>query len=174
MTAPRDRHAGRDFLLAALDAMAAGLRGLHWHGGPPRSIALGWATVELERLSAEFESSGVVTGPFVPSSPDPILGAACRQAGIAGSPVRLIVCEPTTEGRLAASLARLGEGPVAGWFVVDPAGPGEGTGLGEAARGAGIGASSIAEGPLGSEVLVLGGPIAGPHILLVRSPGALP
>ena len=68
---------------------------------------IGWSTVDLER--AERELLGIrIRGRVHPTR---------SSARAVGSPpeslaVPLVLLEPATEGRLAASLARLGEGPV--------------------------------------------------------------
>lgn len=65
-------------------------------------IGLCWATVDLERTVDD------VPLPFVPAARDPFLGGTAVGAHI-GS-VALLVEEPSTEGKLAAFLARNGEG----------------------------------------------------------------
>ena len=117
-------------------------------------IALGWATVDLDRMERSFAElypgSGVATTEL---GVDELLGAYCRllRPGIVGVPA-LVLLEPSTEGRLAASLARHGEGPMAIWLE----GP---TGT--------VRRSIAAAGPFGTEVLLLDGPIHGPHRLVV-------
>jgi hypothetical protein len=70
---------------------------------PPRLVAVGWATVDLERT---LEDLGIaVAGPEVE---EPSLGARARLVGVAATTI--VVLEPSTEGRLAAALARRGEG----------------------------------------------------------------
>ena len=81
---------------------------------------------------------------------------ACRASTI-------VLLEPTTEGRIAGSLVRDGEGPCA--LYVHPAG-----GLDpwlERARERGVGTSAVEAGPFGRAVLVAGSPVAGPHLLIV-------
>jgi hypothetical protein len=72
----------------------------------PRLAALGWATVDAERLAAQL-------GKPLTDEPqaDPALGATGYRVASANLP--LVLLEPVTEGRMAAALARLGEGPVA-------------------------------------------------------------
>lgn len=82
-------------------------------GAPVTAIL--WATVELDR--AERELGAILGAPLAarPAPRDDALGAAVRVArpfGQAPEPVLLLV-EPDTEGRLAALLARHGEGIVA-------------------------------------------------------------
>lgn len=72
----------------------------------PRLAALGWATVDAERFAAALGK------PLLAEvRDDPALGATAY--GIASATLPLVLLEPATEGRIAAALARLGEGPVA-------------------------------------------------------------
>jgi hypothetical protein len=73
------------------------------HGGRPPLIAVGWGTVDLERATAALTNLDLR-----PAPPDLSLGARAR-LGYPG-PIGLVVLEPLTEGRLAAFLARHGEG----------------------------------------------------------------
>ena len=86
-------------------------------------IGVGWATVELDRAEAELAEwlAGGAGGPGRrrrrPASSAP--GRGCRVAdGLPGE--QIVLLEPTTEGRLAASLVRDGEGPCA--LYLRPAG----------------------------------------------------
>ncbi len=131
-------------------------------------LGVGWATVELDRAQAEFG------GDFEAAADDLILNAWCRIAGVAvaGRAVvgpaadvgpRLVLMEPSTEGRLAAMLARHGEGPLIVWLEA---------GLANAVQRP---LSRLSPGPFGPERLVLGGPFWGPHMLLVEAwPGTIP
>ncbi|HET9521214.1 MAG TPA: hypothetical protein VFO73_09235, partial [Candidatus Limnocylindrales bacterium] len=115
-----------------------------------------WATVDLDRALRELGAPGERL------ADDPLLGAAIRLVRREGGPT-IALAEPITEGRLAASLARFGEGS-AGRYVVAR------DGLVGAARELarrGVRLSRPAEGPFGLSVLVLGGPVAGPHLVLV-------
>jgi hypothetical protein len=107
---------------------ADGLEGLSFTGGPspipallptrlrpgeprppsaaPGIVAIGVATVDVARLALEL---------FDDPAPADVLEPVLAARGLAarsGEP-RLIVLEPAAEGRLAAALARYGEGPVA-------------------------------------------------------------
>jgi hypothetical protein len=78
-----------------------------------------------------------------------------------------VLLEPSTEGRVAASLARDGEGPCA--LYLAPA-----AGLDawvEAALERGVTVSARREGPFGAQVLLASGP-SGPHVVVTegRSP----
>ena len=68
----------------------------------PRLVAVGWATVDLERT---LDDLGLDAGPVVD---EPLLGARACRIDLEG--MAIVVLEPTTEGRLAAALARRGEG----------------------------------------------------------------
>ncbi len=81
------------------------------------SIAVGWATVELDRAASGLATDlGIVAAAFLPAADSVVLGARCRVAyGILPDGQPLAILEPLTEGRLAAFLARFGEGPAATW-----------------------------------------------------------
>jgi hypothetical protein len=133
---------------------------------PVRVLGLGWATVELERAAHDLARRLPVSAPYDEAPADALLGAACLVgapvplAGGTIDPVRIVLLEPTTEGRLAASLARRGEAPAALWLLDDdrPEVP----------------LSRPGGGPFGAERLLLGGPIDGPHVLVVTGrPGTI-
>jgi hypothetical protein len=121
-------------------------------------FALGWATVELDRAERDLIDGldGSVDGAR-DLADDILLGARCRilPAARPGDP-SIVLLEPFTEGRLAATLARHGEGPAAVWLRTDP------SALATPAR-----RSTPAEGPFGLEVLLLDGAVSGPHRLIV-------
>ena len=82
----------------------------------PSLLALGWATVELDRATASWRSRPALERRPVRTAPDdepwaPSLVASTSADGA------LLVLEPRTEGRLAAALARHGEGPVAAYLA---------------------------------------------------------
>lgn len=89
--------------LTGLATLVAGLDGLS-RSGPPRLLAVGWATVDLERTVADLARPGP-TGTVVD---EPLLGA--RAVRVALGPTDVLVLEPAAEGRLAAALTRRGEG----------------------------------------------------------------
>lgn len=129
-----------------------------------RPIALGWATVELDRAAADLASELALPPARFENAAETIaLGARCRVAhAVLTGGASLVLLEPATEGRLAASLARLGEGPAAVWLAVtDPAAAADALGAD------GVATSVERAGPFGPERLVLDGPIHGPHRLLV-------
>lgn len=127
-------------------------------GTDPDLVAVIWATVDIDRVVAGI---GLASAEL---ADDPLLGAAVRLVRPPDSePIALL--EPRTEGLIAATLARAGEGP-AGRYVAAPAGL---LGIGERAAAAGVTLSRVEAGPFGPSVLVLGAP-AGPHLVLVDRP----
>jgi hypothetical protein len=133
-------------------------------------IALGWATVELDRAAVELGTElGTPADRFQDAPGTAMLGARCRMArGILPDGTFLVLLEPATEGRLAGSLARSGEGPVSVWLAVvdlDSALA--------ALRTAGIGTSAEHDGPFRAERLIMDGPIHGPYRILVELAGTI-
>ncbi len=122
------------------------------------ALAVGWATVELDRAARELAHLLASGATFVEAPSSDILGARCRIGSAAQTPgLRIVLLEPETEGRLAATLARTGEGWRATWILDPDAGP----------RPRHV--SGARPGPLGRERLLLGGPVAGPYRLLVEA-----
>ena len=76
-------------------------------------VAWGWATVDRERAALDFAPLCFRAAPD-----EEALGASTSRTTLSDSTV-LVLLEPSTEGRLAAALARHGEGPVAVWLA-DP------------------------------------------------------
>lgn len=137
---------------------------------PLRLAGLGWATVELDRAADELDMwLGEAPDHDAPDASDPLLGARARVRGAGGLPGDAVVLlEPSTEGRLAASLARDGEGPAV--LYLRPA-----AGLrawAADARSRGVTLSARRVGPLGGSVLVVAGPVAGPHLVFVDTHAA--
>jgi hypothetical protein len=88
-----------------------GSRGLEVPEDAPL-VGLGWGTVDLDRAADELATEAGLDGALVrPAPEDAALGASARRLDLADGP--LLLLEPRTEGRLAAALARHGEGPVA-------------------------------------------------------------
>jgi hypothetical protein len=127
--------------------------------GQPEVLAVIWATVDTERVLAEVGLPGVE----LPD--DPQLGASVKLVRPPdGQPIALL--EPRTEGRIAATLARAGEGP-AGRYVVAS------DGLASVKLRAATEEQSLSpeyDGPFGRSVLVTDGPATGPHVVLVERP----
>ena len=124
-------------------------------GVPRQAVAAIHGTVDLERALDDLRLPPSTVERAVR---DDILGARAvvieRQPGMT-----VAVAEPTTEGRLAAALARQGEGQV-GEYVAVPALDSLDD-VRRRARELGIPLSSPASGPFGVGVLVRGGPIGG-------------
>jgi hypothetical protein len=124
---------------------------------------LGWATVDTERAATDFVQALDLTGTATSTDRDRLVGGYAhelRDERLPGG--RLVILEPSTEGRLAASLARDGEGPAVLYLgAVD----GLDAWLVEA-RKLGVIVSRPEAGPVGRSVLVLGGAAAGPHLVV--------
>jgi hypothetical protein len=139
------------------------IEGLLPAGSRVEVVAVIWATVDLDRLIAEM---GL---PAEELPVDTLLGAAVRLVRPAAADA-IALLEPTTEGRLAATLAKSGEGP-AGHYVRAT----DGLPMVVArATAIGIGMKRANNGPFGPSGLVLGGPVVGPHLVIVdRSAGTI-
>ena len=133
---------------------------------PLRLAGLGWATVELDRAADELGmwlGRGARPGRAGRASTRcSARGARLRDAGgLPGDAVLLL--EPSTEGRLAASLARDGEGPAALYLR-----PAAGLVPGLAARPR---PRRDAQRPAHRAArrlrLVAGGPVTGPHLVII-------
>jgi hypothetical protein len=126
-------------------------------------LAVLHATVDLERALVE---RGASPSDAAGSVPDELLGA--RVVVVGGGPTRVAVAEPSTEGRLAATLARHGEG-IVGRYVRAPFPLAE---VRTRAGAAGVVLSRPTAGPFGDEVVV-GSRLGGPQVILV-DPGRVP
>ena len=122
-------------------------------------MARGWATVELDRAEAELAAVLEPGTTFARATACVHLGAWCRVGRLAAptedGATMVVLLEPSTEGRLALTLARHGEGWVATWLDEEP----EDADL----------RSALRDGPLGPERLLLDGPPSGPHRLVVAA-----
>ena len=133
------------------------------------ALAIGWATVELDRAAAELAEALGLGGvaPFRSAPRSVALGCACRIArAVLPGGGSLLLLEPDTEGRVAGSLARRGEGPVAAWLTPQAPGAPHGSSIGR------LTLSSERDGPLGGERLVVEeeGGVWGLHRLVVVRP----
>jgi hypothetical protein len=135
------------------------IEGLLPAGNHVAVVAVVWATVDLDRAVDE-------TGLPAEALPDDdLLGAAVRLVRPPGAdPIALL--EPTTEGRLAATLAKSAEGP-AGHYVRATDGLAS---FVARAKATGIGMKQASDGPFGPSALVLAGPATGPHLIIVDRP----
>ena len=151
-----------------------------WLMGVPLA-GIGWATVELERaaedLTAAFVQAGMPEPAWIPAQRHDLLGASAWVSREwwptwgAEEPPAIVLLEPDTEGRLAATLARFGEG--VGAVYVAPL-PHEPPNRVDAAR-----LGRPAAGPLGAGRLVLARPAWGPNVIVldrrmtaIRSPAS--
>jgi hypothetical protein len=87
-----------------------------------RRLAQGWATVELERAAIELADRLRPGAAFEPTARSPLLGARCLRGVAVGDGEWIVLLEPDTEGRLAAYLARNGEGWAVTWLASDVGG----------------------------------------------------
>jgi hypothetical protein len=116
-------------------------------------IGRGWATVDLERAEADLRELIAHDAVFERVPRSAVLGARCRRAqSVVGD--WIVLLEPDTEGRLAGSLARHGEGWAATWVLPD---------------GASAAAGRPIDGPFGPEVLAADQPGSGPFLLIVTA-----
>jgi hypothetical protein len=139
--------------------------------GDARLVALGWATVDLDRAAAAWPSlrwGGVPRDALVGARAllgEPVPAGEGRT--VWGPGTRLLLLEPDTEGRIAAALARHGEGPAALYValpaaVIAAARPRLATLGVRVVRGA---------GPFGPEMALAGPPPSGPTVVLLRLAG---
>ena len=127
-------------------------------------MGVAWATVELDRAAGELDP-WLLPADGSEDTTEPLLGARVRLRGTTALPgSTILLVEPSTEGRLAASLARDGEGPCA-LYLRPPRGLDAWV---EDARRRGVTVSGRRIGPLGPSVLVPGTAMAGPHLVLVE------
>jgi hypothetical protein len=149
------------------DAEVAIQASLSWLGPDvTRPLARIWATVDLERALTDLGAEHAATEAAVV---DPLLGARVLvvTAGDGGPDIAL--AEPSTEGRLAAVLARHGEGP-AGRYLAVAIGLETVHAWADAAQ---VEISRPAVGPFGWSVLIEGPRAAGWSVILV-DPAAVP
>jgi hypothetical protein len=137
-------------------------RGLEPLGVQFETIAVGWGTVDLERAEQQLRRT-VAHRHVAPAPDDDLLAARCRIVVPIDGPL-IVLLEPSTEGPLAASLARYGEEPIAEYLAPIP----RDAEVVSRAVSAGIGLSAVSEGPLGPSRLVLAGGRWGPHLILVE------
>jgi hypothetical protein len=155
----------RDESLQAADAISAALPIIERFARDGARRVAGWATIELDRAVQELTAGRA--SPTTRDLPDDtLLGAHCRLVKLGRGRPDLLLLEPTTEGRLAASLARFGEGPVVLYVIVPSDQFGE---LIRASVGGGLAFSAEADGPFGRQRLVAGGPPWGGHLCVAQS-----
>ena len=133
-------------------------------GAVAETLAVIWATVDIERAMREVGDGDRAAGGARKATRDELLGALVVVVGRPGAD-SVAFAEPDTEGRIAATLARHGEGP-AGRYVSAPEGF---AAVRRRASEAGVAISRPGQGPFGASILVLG-PASGPHTLIVDRP----
>lgn len=159
-----------DGLLAAASAVRADAAGRDpWLLRLPIA-GIGWATVELERaaeeLDAAFHRAGMPRPSWTPAARDELLGAAAWVSREwwptwgHEEPPAIVLLEPDTEGRLAAALAKAGEGVRTVYLA-----PSSADGAIDRSR-----VGTAAPGPLGRGRLVLARPSWGPHAIVLDRP----
>jgi hypothetical protein len=175
--ASSSRDSAFEALLAEALAIAAPARRLKLRG-EPETIALhaiGWATVDAERAAGQLRTLlGLPMKDAVSLPAEGLLGARCLRLVTeededenGDTAPTIVLVEPNREGRIAASLARRGEGVAVAWVA-----PGlDDTRLLARANLGGLVLSPVGRGPFGTERLVVGGPAWGPH-LVFTAPGA--
>jgi hypothetical protein len=127
-------------------------------GQAPVELARIWATVDLDRTLA---SLGIEPGAGTAMA-DVLLGARVLVLPSGPDGSSLAVAEPITEGRLAATLARHGEGPAGRYLAVT-----DGLRMArDRAAATGVAVSRVEDGPFGPSMLLLIGPVSGPHLIL--------
>ena len=165
----------RDLLAAATALRTEASARDPWLAGLPIA-GIGWATVELERaaeeIAASFDRAGFPLPAWTPGARDELLGASAWMSrewwptwGSDEAPA-VVLLEPDTEGRLAATLARFGEG--VGAIYLATRGAVTAAGIDPARLG------SPAAGPMGHGRLVLARPAWGPNVVVLDRPQPRP
>jgi hypothetical protein len=143
---------------AGLEAAAAAIRAEvaerdPWLAEQPL-VGIGWATVEQDRAATELAE----LASFRDTRRDANLGAFARRSPPSDhSRPAIVLLEPDTEGLLAATLARFGEG-----VRVVYLGPLDRADIDDTPR-----LGPARQGPLGPARLVIGRPAWGPHALVL-------
>jgi hypothetical protein len=145
-----------------------------------RFVAVGWATVDLDRTAAAWPATGWLGAPrdalvgarVLLSGPGwadhDVAGAEVAGVGmLAHARVRVALLEPDTEGRLAAALARHGEGPAVVYAGLSSADVGA-AGRRLAAPG---GPLATGTGPFGTGLAIAGPQAWSPTLILVAAWG---
>jgi hypothetical protein len=170
-------------LLAAAHALRTEAAGRDpWLLGLPIA-GIGWATVELERAAAEldtaFDRAGMPRPAWTPATRDELLGASAWTSNEwwptwgSDEPPAIAVLEPDTEGRLAAALARSGEGVAAIYLAPRPRDTAAARDASETGRPQRIDPTRLgrpAPGPLGRGRLLLARATWGPHVIVLDRP----
>jgi hypothetical protein len=153
------------------EAIAGALQIVDRLVGPDARRVFGWATVDMDRVERDLVASFGRLSPVRSRNlaDDTLLGARCRLMASGPATPEILLLEPVTEGRIAASLARFGEGVVAVYVVLPPA---RFRTVLRDLRGAGLVLSGEGHGPFGRQHLVAGGSPWGAHLCVAQSTGA--
>ena len=134
-----------------------------------RTIAEISSTVDLERVLGEFRGHWTIADPGVVDAldavEDPLLGARVLVL-TTDDGQSIAIAEPSTEGRLAAALARHGEAHI-GAYLEAPFGLDV---VAARAAAAHVPLSRVETGPFGRSVLVLPGKLTNQLLVLVERP----
>lgn len=134
-----------------------------------RTLAEIWATVDLERSLAEFRTGSITAAPggaaMLDTVDEPLLGARVLLVSTMDGG-RVALAEPSTEGRLAAALARNGEGHTGTYLEV----PVDLERVDARAAAARVALSRPDTGPFGRSLLVIPDKPSGQHLILVERP----
>jgi hypothetical protein len=131
--------------------------GLIW-----RCVGSGHATIDLDAAESRLRERHAIRD--VRDADDELLGARCRIVSTSAR-FAIVLLEPSTEGRLAAALAKYGQDQVSIYLRPIP----RGEDVLARAAAAGLALSAAAEGPFGRQRLVAGGPRWGPFVLIVEA-----
>ncbi len=144
--------------------------------GPPatasaRVLALGWVTVDGDRAAAAAAGVRWTAVPRdAPLGARALLGDARGVGAAMGAPgaaAAVLLLEPDTEGRVAAFLARHGEGLAV--LYVGLSAPAVTVARARLAR---LGSRTVSgPGPFGSELAIMGTPASGPTLVMVEMTG---
>jgi hypothetical protein len=159
-------------LVAAAAAIQAGATERDPRIGSAELAGIGWATVELERAARELGAElGIDPGAWLPAPPDALLGARAWSAAVpVGAGPAIVLLEPDTEGRLAATLVRFAEGVAAIYLRATAVGASAPVPSSTDRRASAVGQGALGQSALGPARIVAGGPAWGPHALLLEPP----
>ncbi|MDQ2966357.1 MAG: hypothetical protein M3R57_10965 [Chloroflexota bacterium] len=149
-------------------AIASALETVDRIVGADARRVFGWATVELDRAERDLVASfGRLSLAWSRDlADDTLLGARCRLIASRPGLLEILLLEPVTEGRIAASLARFDEGAVVVYVLVPTARLRD---VLRDLRAAGLVLSGEGGGPFGREWLVTGSPRWGAHLCVAES-----
>jgi hypothetical protein len=148
-------------------AIASALEAVDRLVGAEARRVFGWATVDTDRAERDLvRSFGRLSQAWSRDlADDTLLGARCRLIESRPGLLEILLLEPVTEGRIAASLARYDEGVVVVYVLVPAARLME---VLRDLRASGLVLSGEGAGPFGPEWLVAGSPRWGAHLCIAE------